>query len=89
MVSAMRMTIHLGYSVWTKLIRNHTAIQYLFNAEAFDFNHQFENRLSKPIKVYPVTIDIVAISRLRSIFRVMHSLRAVYTIQKIRERLHW
>ena len=44
----------IGVSVWTKLIRNNTAVQYLFNAEAYDFNYQFENRLPKPIKIYPV-----------------------------------
>ncbi|CAF2458331.1 unnamed protein product [Rotaria sp. Silwood2] len=42
-----------GKSVWTKLIRNDTAVQYLFNADAFDFNYQFHNRLPKPIKLYP------------------------------------
>ncbi|UJR17775.1 hypothetical protein I4U23_004673 [Adineta vaga] len=52
-VSALPHTHLQGYSVWTKLIRNNTAIQYLFNAEAFDFNHQFANQLPKPIKVYP------------------------------------
>ncbi|CAF3465404.1 unnamed protein product [Rotaria socialis] len=52
-VSALPHTHLQGISVWTKLIRNNTAVQYLFNAEAFDFNHQFANRLSTPIKIYP------------------------------------
>ncbi|CAF0896019.1 unnamed protein product [Adineta steineri] len=42
-----------GASIWTKLIGNNTAIQYLFNAETYDFNYQFQNRLPKPIKLYP------------------------------------
>ena len=45
----------IGRSIWTKLIRNKTAIQYLSNAEAYNFNYQYENRLPKPIKLYPVT----------------------------------
>ncbi|CAF2018482.1 unnamed protein product [Rotaria magnacalcarata] len=52
-VSALPHTHLQGISVWTKLIRNNTAVQYLFNAEAFDFNHQFANRLPTPIKIYP------------------------------------
>ncbi len=40
--------------MWTKLIRNKTAINYLFNAESYDFNYQFENRLPKRIQIYPV-----------------------------------
>ncbi|CAF4772742.1 unnamed protein product [Rotaria sp. Silwood1] len=43
-----------GRSVWTKLIRNGTAVQYLFNTEAFDFNYQFEHKLPKRIQLYPV-----------------------------------
>ncbi|CAF4783786.1 unnamed protein product [Rotaria socialis] len=42
-----------GQSVWTKIIRNKKAVEYLFNAEAYDFNYQFENILPKPIKLYP------------------------------------
>ncbi|CAF0896092.1 unnamed protein product [Adineta ricciae] len=42
-----------GQSVWTKLIRNRTAVQYLFNSEAYDFNYQFHNRFPKPIQIYP------------------------------------
>ncbi|CAF0775985.1 unnamed protein product [Adineta ricciae] len=42
-----------GSSTWTKIIRNNTAVQYLFNAESYDFNYQFQNRLPKPIKLYP------------------------------------
>ncbi|CAF4012623.1 unnamed protein product [Adineta steineri] len=52
-LSALPHTHLQGVSVWTKLIRNNTAVQYLFNAEAYDFNYQFENRLSEPIKIYP------------------------------------
>ncbi|CAF4119878.1 unnamed protein product, partial [Rotaria sordida] len=40
-------------SLWTKLIRNKTAVEYLFNAESYHFNYQFENRLAKPIQLYP------------------------------------
>ncbi|CAF3550253.1 unnamed protein product [Rotaria sp. Silwood1] len=42
-----------GRRVWTKLIRNNTAIQYLFNNEAFDFNYQFEHKLPARIQLYP------------------------------------
>ena len=42
--------------VWTKLIRNHTAIQYLFNAATYDFNYQYHNRLPSRIQIYPVKI---------------------------------
>ncbi|UJR09497.1 hypothetical protein I4U23_013735 [Adineta vaga] len=42
-----------GRSVWTKIIRNGTAVDYLFNGEAYDFNYQFENRLHKPIQLFP------------------------------------
>ncbi|CAF2155006.1 unnamed protein product [Rotaria magnacalcarata] len=40
-------------SVWTKIIRNNAAMQYLFNSEKYDFNYQYENRLLKSIKLYP------------------------------------
>ncbi|CAF1205461.1 unnamed protein product [Rotaria magnacalcarata] len=52
-VSALPHTHLQGYSVWTKLIRNNTAVQYLFNAESFNFNYQFANQLPKTIKIYP------------------------------------
>ncbi|CAF3853401.1 unnamed protein product [Rotaria sp. Silwood1] len=42
-----------GRSVWTKLIQNKKVVEYLFNAEAYDFNYQFENLLPKPIQLYP------------------------------------
>ncbi|CAF0955087.1 unnamed protein product [Adineta ricciae] len=42
-----------GRTVWTKIIRNGTAVDYLFNGDAYDFNYQFENRLPKPVKLYP------------------------------------
>ncbi|UJR14303.1 hypothetical protein I4U23_001293 [Adineta vaga] len=42
-----------GTSVWTKIIRNNTAVDYLFNGEMYDFNYQFQNRLPKTIKLYP------------------------------------
>ncbi|UJR36615.1 hypothetical protein I4U23_029335, partial [Adineta vaga] len=42
-----------GTSVWTKVIRNKTAVQYLFNAESYDANYQFEHILPQPIKIYP------------------------------------
>ncbi|CAF3621444.1 unnamed protein product [Rotaria sp. Silwood1] len=41
-----------GRSISTKIIRNKTAIQYLFNGELFDFNYQFEHRFTQPIKLY-------------------------------------
>ncbi|CAF4552760.1 unnamed protein product [Rotaria sp. Silwood1] len=40
-------------SLWAKLIRNKTAVEYLFNAESYNFNYQFENRLTKRIQLYP------------------------------------
>jgi hypothetical protein len=45
-----------GRSVSTKIIRNKTAVEYLFNGDAYDFNYQFENRLPKPIQLFPVEI---------------------------------
>jgi len=42
-----------GRSLWAKIIRNNKAIDYLFNAESYDFNYQFENRLAEPVKLYP------------------------------------
>ncbi|CAF3360809.1 unnamed protein product [Rotaria socialis] len=41
-----------GRTVWTKIIRNNTAVDYLFNAEAYDFNYQYENRLPDRVKLY-------------------------------------
>ena len=43
-----------GRSVWTKIIRNQTAVDYLFNGDAFDFNYQFSNKFAKTIQLYPV-----------------------------------
>ena len=48
----------LGRSVWTKIIRNKKAVQYLFNGDAYTFNYQFQNRLPKPIVLYPVRIPL-------------------------------
>ncbi|CAF1258772.1 unnamed protein product, partial [Rotaria sordida] len=48
-----RHAIAVCISLWTKLIRNKTAVEYLFNAESYHFNYQFENRLAKPIQLYP------------------------------------
>ena len=45
--------------MWTKIIRNKTAVGYLFNAEAYDFNYQFENKLPQPIKLYPVDFSLL------------------------------
>ncbi|CAF1351864.1 unnamed protein product [Rotaria sordida] len=42
-----------GRSIWTKIIRNKKAVQYLFNGESFDFHYQFQNRFIEPIKLYP------------------------------------
>lgn len=44
----------LGRTVWTKVIRNKTAVEYLFNGDAYQFNYQFQNRLPQPITLYPV-----------------------------------
>ncbi|CAF4212369.1 unnamed protein product, partial [Adineta steineri] len=43
-----------GSSVWTKIIRDKKAVDYLFNAESYDFNYQFENRFPKPVQLYPI-----------------------------------
>jgi membrane associated rhomboid family serine protease len=74
-----------GSSVWTKIIRNKTAVQYLFNGESYDFNYQFENRLPKPIQLFPVGF----ISILFSVFyhydlfhRVMNLLHDVCIVQQ-------
>jgi len=42
-----------GVSVWTKIIRNNTAVDYLFNAESYHFNYQFQHRLTQPIRLFP------------------------------------
>ncbi|UJR07214.1 hypothetical protein I4U23_011502 [Adineta vaga] len=52
-LSAFPHTHVQGFSIWTKLIRNKTAINYLFNAESYNFNYQFENRLAKRVQIYP------------------------------------
>lgn len=52
-LSAFPHTHLQGLSVWTKIIRNKKAVDYLFNAQAYDFNYQFENRLPEPIQLYP------------------------------------
>ncbi|CAF4462457.1 unnamed protein product [Rotaria sp. Silwood2] len=36
-----------------RLIRNNKVVKYLFNAESYNFNYQFENLLPKPIELYP------------------------------------
>lgn len=33
-------------------------MEYLFNGESYDFNYQFENRLPKPIQLYPVRMTV-------------------------------
>ncbi len=45
--------------MWTKIIRNKTAVEYLFNAESYQFNYQFGNRLAKTIQLYPVNIKVI------------------------------
>lgn len=60
-----------GRSLWTKIIRNKTAVQYLFNAEAYDFNYQYENRLTKPIQLYPVEIFFIRFSFLYYFFIII------------------
>ena len=44
----------IGRSVWTKLIRNQTVVQYLENVESYNFSYQFNNKLPEPIQLYPV-----------------------------------
>ena len=46
--------------MWTKIIRNRTAVEYLFNAESYQFNYQFENRLPKRIQIYPVNMIMIS-----------------------------
>jgi hypothetical protein len=46
----------LGRTVWTKIIHNKTAEQYLFNGDAYQFNYQFQNHFPQPITLYPVCI---------------------------------
>lgn len=53
-ISAFPHTHLQGKTVWTKIIRNKRATQYLFNAESFNFNYQFENLLPKPIQLFQV-----------------------------------
>ncbi|CAF1097141.1 unnamed protein product [Adineta steineri] len=50
-----------GSSVWMKIIRDKKAVDYLFNAESYDFNYQFENRFPKPVQLYPVKFLISAL----------------------------
>ncbi|CAF1194209.1 unnamed protein product [Rotaria sp. Silwood1] len=52
-VAAFPHTHLQGRSVWTKIIRNKKAVQYLFNGDAYTFNYQFQNRLPQPITLYP------------------------------------
>jgi hypothetical protein len=55
----------IGQSLWTKVISDKTAVDYLFNAEAYYSNFQFEYRLAQPIQVYPVMkIDLTYSSEL-------------------------
>jgi hypothetical protein len=54
LLSIIYFFLYVGQSIWTKLIRNNTAVQYLFNAEAYNFNYQFTNRFPKGIQLYPV-----------------------------------
>ncbi|CAF3433696.1 unnamed protein product, partial [Rotaria socialis] len=41
-----------GRSIWTKIIRNTTAVKYLINAESFNFNYQLQTRFTQPIILY-------------------------------------
>jgi hypothetical protein len=77
-----------GRSVWTKIIRNQTAVDYLFNGEAYDFNFQFENTLPKPIKLYPVRI-VSVLSHFISDYRVMNWLLDVFIAQQIKMKQLW
>ncbi|CAF3360260.1 unnamed protein product [Rotaria socialis] len=52
-VAAFPHTHLQGRTVWTKIVRNNKAVQYLFNADAYTFNYQFQNRLPQPITLYP------------------------------------
>ncbi|CAF4070081.1 unnamed protein product, partial [Rotaria sordida] len=40
-ISAFPHSHFQGKSVWTKIILNKRAVEYLFNAESFNFNYQF------------------------------------------------
>ena len=40
--------------MWTKVIRNQTAVQYLFDVESHNPHHQFQHQLLQPVKVYAV-----------------------------------
>ncbi|CAF0842897.1 unnamed protein product [Didymodactylos carnosus] len=52
-LSAFPHTHLQGTSVWTKIIRHHHVKQYLFNAEVYSFNHQYQYRLLKQTRLYP------------------------------------
>jgi hypothetical protein len=70
--------------MWTKIIRNKTAVEYLFNAESYQFNYQFGNRLAKRIQLYPVNIKVIIFFFSFYIFillREMNLLRDVFIIQ--------
>jgi len=46
--------LFIGHTVWSKLIRNNTAVKYIFDADAFDFNYQYSNLLPERIQLFPV-----------------------------------
>ncbi|CAF1072713.1 unnamed protein product [Didymodactylos carnosus] len=54
-ISALPHTHLQGVTVWSKLIRNNRVVKYLYNSDAYDFNYQFDNRLTEPIVLYPVS----------------------------------
>ena len=70
-----------GRSVWTKIIRNGRAIEYLFNAESFNFNYQFRNLLQKPVQLFQVYSFIQILFISSALFRVMNFLLVVFIIQ--------
>lgn len=84
---------YIGTTVWTKLIRNNTAVQYLFDADTFDFNYQFNNRLPERIQLYPVRksfkSNIIGFYTYNNLFRVMHLLLSVFIVLLIKMKLHW
>ena len=63
----------IGRSIWTKIIRNKKAVQYVFNAESYDFNYQFDNKLPEPIKLFPVGSSV----RIASVLMMILDCRAM------------
>jgi len=67
--------------MWTKIIRNKIAVEYLFNAESYQFNYQFGNRLAKTIQLYPV--ENIKIFIVLVFFNVLFYLREMNLLQDV------